>query len=170
MVYFSIAGHICTNDTLLGRAEASPIVVTNTTNSRTCVCMYSATSIVRTSFIQNLNYPKKYITMHAQKVWSTTFCGCGYILSDELRALQALPWPKLIMIELFWTLLAMIMLYRCRYHKPGEKCRHFSYPDISLIRYGSNQPVDKGVWDNRGCTVHVCVHYCPITCSPAVRK
>ena len=29
---------ICTNDTLLGRAKASPIVVTNTTNSRTCVC------------------------------------------------------------------------------------------------------------------------------------
>ena len=27
----------------------------------------------------------------------------------------------------------------------GEKCRHFSYPDISLIRYGSDRPVDKGV-------------------------
>ena len=30
-------------------------------------------------------------------------------------------------------------------HKPGEKCRNFSYPDISLIRYGSDRPVDKGV-------------------------
>ena len=41
-------------------------------------------------------------------------------------------------------------LYRyclqARYHKPGEKCMHFSYPDISLnIRYGRDQPVDKGV-------------------------
>jgi hypothetical protein len=44
---------------------------------------------------------------------------------------------------------AMIILYRyhlqARYHKPGKKCRHFSYPDISLIRYGSDRPVDKGV-------------------------
>ena len=35
---------------------------------------------------------------------------------------------------LFWMLLAIIILYRSylqsRYHKPGEKCKHFSYPDI----------------------------------------
>ena len=32
-----------------------------------------------------------------------------------------------------------------RYHKRGEKCtcRHFSHLDISLIRYGSYQPIDK---------------------------
>ena len=43
----------------------------------------------------------------------------------------------------------MIMLYRyhlkARYRKPGEKYRHFTYPDISLIWYGSAQPVDKGI-------------------------
>ena len=34
-----------------------------------------------------------------------------------------------------------------RYHKPGEKCRHFmiSYPDVSLFWYGSDQSMDKGV-------------------------
>ena len=50
------------------------------------------------------------------------------MLSDELRALQALPWPKLIMSDLFSTLLAMIILYRyclwARYHKPGELSGH----------------------------------------------
>ena len=71
-----------------------------------------------------------------------TFCGCGYILSDELWA--TLADTAMIMIG---TLLAIIMLYRCRwqatgYHKPDEKCRHFSYLDISLIRYGT---MDKGV-------------------------
>ena len=28
----------------------------------------------------------------------------------------------------------------------GKKCRHFSYLDILFIRYGSDQPVDRGVW------------------------
>ena len=44
----------------------------------------------------------------------------------------------------------MIILYSIVYRlgiiNLGEKCRHFSYPDSSLIRYGRAQPVDKGVW------------------------
>ena len=32
---------------------------------------------------------------------TSAFCGCGYMLSNELWALQALPWPKLIMSNLF---------------------------------------------------------------------
>ena len=38
--------------------------------------------------------------------------GCGYMLSDKLWAQWTLPLPKLIMSDLFSTLLAMIVLYR----------------------------------------------------------
>ena len=87
---------------------------------------------------------RKYITMHTYKAWPMIFCRCGHRLSDELWTDLGQNWLTNL---LFWTLLAMYR-YRlyARFHKPGEKCRHFSYPDISLIWYGSDQPVDKGVW------------------------
>ena len=46
----------------------------------------------------------------------------------------------------------------CRYSKPGEKCRHLSYLDISLIRYGNMQSIyEQRGPDNWGCTLRVCV-------------
>ena len=57
------------------------------------ITLYSATSIIRTSFIPTLDYPdyletKIYITTHAQKAWPVIYYGCGHRLSDELRTLQ----------------------------------------------------------------------------------
>ena len=61
---------------------------------------------------------------------------CGYAYSQN--------WLTSV---ISWTLLVMIIPYnhclQARYHKPGEKCRHFSYPHVSLIQYGSDLPTDK---------------------------
>ena len=59
----------------------------------------------------NLDYPEpqlpgldghQKIHYHAcAEGMTNALCGCGYMLSDEPWALQALPWPKLIMSDLF---------------------------------------------------------------------
>ena len=58
---------------------------------------------------------------------------------------------------LLWTLLTMIMLYRyrlkARYHKSGEKSRHFSYPDYFTYPVCHDQLCGQMGPDNRGCTV-----------------
>ena len=119
---------------------------------------YSATSIIWISFIRALDYPdqleiRKYITTHAQKAQPMIFCGYGHRLSDELRTLQTCLGQNCLTRLLFLTLLAMIILYmyclQARYHKPGEKYRHFSCPDSSFIQYGSDQPMYKVVWKSR---------------------
>ena len=53
---------------------------------------YSATSIIRTSFIRNLNYPEllqisKYISTHAHRVWPM---GCGNSRAMSLTVIVVL--------------------------------------------------------------------------------
>ena len=70
----------------------------------------------------NLDYPEPELDGHQIIYYyhacvegvTSALCGCGYMLSDELWALQALPWLKLIMSDLFSTLLAIVILYRYR--------------------------------------------------------
>ena len=86
--------------------QSVPCMRTHSHRPSQHVCMssakhwvYSATSIIRTSYIRNLDYPdqpetRKYITTHAQKAWPMIFCGCGHRLSNELQTLQTC-FPKL---------------------------------------------------------------------------
>ena len=71
----------------------------------TCVARYdkySVTSIIRTSFIRLFKLAEhQKIHYHACPEDVTNgLCGCGYMLSVELWALQALPCPKLITSDL----------------------------------------------------------------------
>ena len=122
----------------------------------------SRTSIIRTSQRPTNTLPRMY---RRRDRWSFVGVVADWAMSYGLyRLVLAKNW---LIKVLFSTLLAMIILYRyrllARYHKPGEKYRHFSYPDISLIRYGSNQPVDKGVRIIEVALYQIYMYYsCPI--------
>ena len=77
------------------------------------------------------------------------FCGCGYT-SDGLRGSTDLPWPKLTNQCTFLNTtghdhtvqVSFIGQAIARYHKPGISV---IWTYVSLIRYGSDRLVDKGV-------------------------
>ena len=120
---------------------------------------YSATSIIRTS-------QRPHYHACAEGVTDDLFVGVviDWAMSYGLYrlALAKIDLPKYFS-EHCWPWSCWIgIVYTARYHKPGEKCRHFSYLDISLIRYGSNRPVDKGVR-----IIEVALYCIIIWCTPS---
>jgi hypothetical protein len=82
----------------------------------TCICMYSETSIARTSFIRNRTSWRPENTLPRMRRrrdrWSFVGVVTGRAMSYGLPglALAKTDWPKYFS----WTLLAMIILYRYR--------------------------------------------------------
>ena len=68
---------------------------------------------------------------------------------------------------MFDTLFPSFTMYRlqARYHKPGEKRKHFSYPDYFTCKPGM---VVTSLWtkgpDNQGCTIFVLIPLVSLTC------
>ena len=67
---------------------------------------YSATSIIWTSFIRNLDYPdlletSRYISMHEQRAWPMKFQGVWRQLNDDLDSSTDLSWSKLTDLCIF---------------------------------------------------------------------
>ena len=64
------------------------------------IYVYSATSIILTLFIENLDYPDlfetgRHISTHAQRAWPMNFLGVWRQLNDDLDSSTDLFWPKL---------------------------------------------------------------------------
>ena len=94
----------------------------------------SGTSIIRTS-----HRPLPHMRRRRDR-WSFVGVVIDWVMSYRL-ALAKIDWPKYFSEHCWPWLYCIGIVYRLGII---NQCRHFSYPDISLIRYGSDRPVDKG--------------------------
>ena len=104
---------------------------------------------IRTSFIQNLDYPDLLETNKYIGWWS--FRGVATCLGQNW--LTSIP-------TCIWMLLTMTMPYihrlMARYHKSGEKSGHFSYLDYFTYPVCQWSALGQRGPDNQGCTVLFC--------------
>ena len=103
--------------------------------TNTSVCIYSATSIIWTSFIRNLDYPdllqtSKYISTHVQRVWPMILEGCGNSWAMSLTVLQSCLGQNWLTSIFVWMLLTVIML--CRGVATAQASQAMAWPIFRL--------------------------------------
>ena len=75
-------------------------------------------------------------------------------LNDDLDSSTDMSWPKRTDLCTFMNAADHDhAILKARYHKSGEKSRHFSYPDYFTYPVCHDQPCGQRGPDNRGCTV-----------------
>ena len=108
------------------------------------VMVYSATSIIRSSQRSKNTLPHM---RRRRDQWSFMGVVTDWVMSYGLYrlALAKTDWPKYFSEHCWPWSYCIGIIYRLGIINQARNI-HFSYPDISLLRYGSDRPVDKGVW------------------------